>query len=37
VIADDRGVVAVPGIGADERVSAEEKDADALLLFVERT
>ncbi len=37
VISDDLGIVAVPGLGADERVSAEAKVADALLLFLERT
>ncbi len=37
VIADDRGVVAVPGIGADARAAAEATDADMMLLIAERT
>ncbi len=33
VFADERGAVAVPGIGADARAAAEAEAADAVLLF----
>ena len=37
VFADEAGVLAVPGLGAAARASAEEERADAVLLFAERT
>jgi len=37
VIADEMGVLAVPGIGPDERAFAAEESADAVIIISERT
>ena len=37
VFADEAGVIAVPGLGADVRAAVPESEADAMLLIAERT